>query len=143
MQISDLLEQLKNLPPAAFEHLIHVPAVAAVVHPSHLSSNQASQSTRAIELLHAMEREAALDLLRAEVAQAAQLAPMSSSHLVDGELDEIKGLLKEHKYELAHQLLARIERQAHVPTVSACHPTSAQYRYISVGNDFGGPARSP
>lgn len=110
MQNGDLLDQLKNLPPTAFEQLISVPAVAAVVHPAHLPSSQAPQVSRAIELLRAMETAGALDLLRAEVDRAAQSPPMSSSHLVDRELDEIKGFLKERKFEVAHELLTRIER---------------------------------
>lgn len=108
MERIEAKERLLRLPSHAFDSMLN----DLVIDPAYLHPSTAPHATRVTELLRMLEAQPNGLGHRFESAleRAEKLPTAYSSHLaVDGELDEIKGLLDTHDYPLAQKLLERIE----------------------------------
>lgn len=101
-------ERLLRLQSHAFDSLLH----DLGIDPAYLHPSTAPHATRVTELLHMLEaqRDGLGHRFESALERVEKLPTAYSSHLaVDGELDEIKGLLDSHDYPLAKKLIERIE----------------------------------
>lgn len=126
MERDEVHNRLLHLSTHAFDWLLRQMEIS----PADLPSSNGPHAARVNAFLWALDArtdEAGRKKLRVALERAEKLPVAStSSHPVDGELDEIKGLLEAHEYPLAKTLLERIERRQSVDL-----PPSRRIRLLS------------
>lgn len=118
-------ERLLRLPSHAFDSMLN----DLGIDPAYLHSSTAPHATRVTELLRMLEaRPNGLGEQFESALERAEKLPVAAASYsaVDGELDEIKGLLETQDYLLAKSLLARIERRHWIDL-----PASSRIRLLS------------